>query len=126
MHASAKRLYVVAKSLGIEGQSAVARWLNEAPQTINNWEKRGVSKRGALETQKVSGYSAAWILEGIGEPVVGAPGGSASADASVRYEKLSSEEQRFIEALRAIGDDEEKRRLLKDLSSKAARRRKRR
>lgn len=122
MHPSAERLYMVAKSLHIQGQSAVARWLNEAPQTINNWEKRGVSKRGAVELQKRSGYSAAWILEGVGAPQGGIASAPPGTEAPLRYDRLSSFEQRFIRTLRAIADEAEKRRLLKDLSRKAARR----
>jgi hypothetical protein len=73
MHPSAERLYDAAKSLTppVTGQSAVARWLNVSPQNMTVWEKRGVSKAGAIKVQQLSGYSATWILEGIGEAKMG-------------------------------------------------------
>jgi len=122
MHPSAERLYLAAKSFGVEGQSAVARWLNEAPQTINNWEKRGVSKRGALEAQKKTGYSAAWILEGGDEALAfRRKPANGKARAGTPLESLSPYEQQFIAHLRAIPDEDEKRHLLEELASRAAR-----
>lgn len=73
MHKSMERLYEAAKTLkGKEGQSEVARLLNESPQVLNNWEARGVSGSGALSAQRYIGCDANWILDGIkrGEPVV--------------------------------------------------------
>jgi len=69
MHPSLARLYEAAKSLPkpVSGKSAVAAWLVVSPQMVNNWEKRGVSKAGALAAQDRTGYSARWILEGTGE-----------------------------------------------------------
>lgn len=68
MHASATRLYQAAKDLRkVEGPSAVARLLNEFPQTLHNWETRGVSKQGALKAQSVIGCDAKWILDGEGD-----------------------------------------------------------
>ncbi len=68
MHESAVRLYEAAKQLrDIEGQSAVARLLNESPQNVNNWESRGVSKQGAIKAQATIGCDANWILRGDGE-----------------------------------------------------------
>ncbi len=68
-HQSMERLYAVAAELPepIKGQSAVARWLNESPQTLRNWELRGVSKQGALKAQKLAGCSATWVLTGEGQ-----------------------------------------------------------
>lgn len=73
MHPSAVRLYEAAQGMEppITGQSAVARWLNVSPQNMTAWEKRGVSKAGALKAQQISGYSAAWILDGVGNKKLG-------------------------------------------------------
>jgi phage repressor protein C with HTH and peptisase S24 domain len=67
MHDQMKRLYEAAEKLkGIVGQSEVARALNASPQTINNWEARGMSKAGMLNAQKVFGCSANWLSSGDG------------------------------------------------------------
>ena len=66
-----ERLYRAAKELkGIEGQSEVALVLEQSPQTVHNWEKRGISKLGALKAQTVLGCSATWLLTGDGEMLV--------------------------------------------------------
>lgn len=44
--------------------SALALRINESPQTITNWSKRGISKKGALSVAKEFGYSVDWILTG--------------------------------------------------------------
>lgn len=68
MHESAVRLYEAAKALAdTEGQSAVAALLNESPQTLNNWESRGVSKQGAMKAQAAWGCDANWIRTGDGQ-----------------------------------------------------------
>jgi hypothetical protein len=67
MHDSCARLYQAAKELtGTQGQSAVARLLGETPQTVKNWEKRGVSADGAIAAQKLMGCRASWIRDGEG------------------------------------------------------------
>lgn len=90
MHPSAKRLYEAARNATppVVGKSAVARWLNESPQTVNNWENpnRGVSKAGALAAQKLSGYSATWILTGTGAMKVGEPEAANVFDAPTKEE----------------------------------------
>lgn len=64
MHASMVKLYKIAKDTqGIVGQSAVARALVESPQTVKNWEKRGISKGGAMKAQAVFGCNANDLLE---------------------------------------------------------------
>lgn len=68
MHETMKRLYLAAKDLmGLKGQSAVAHKLNQSPQTLNNWEGRGMSKAGMLIAQRVIGCSAVWLETGEGE-----------------------------------------------------------
>lgn len=67
MHESAQRLYQAAKQMRqVEGQSALGRLLNESPQTIRNWEIRGVSRSGALKAQLVIGCDSYWLLSGHG------------------------------------------------------------
>lgn len=67
MHPSAVRLYEAASVLKkTHGQSAVARLLNASPQTVKHWEKRGVSKEGAILAQKIMGVLAYWLLYGQG------------------------------------------------------------
>lgn len=71
MHIQMDRLYQAAKELaGVEGQTDVAMALGQSPQTAHNWEKRGVSKLGALKAQTVWGVSATWILTGEGSMVL--------------------------------------------------------
>lgn len=68
MHEQMERLYEAARALkGVDGQSAVARLLNQSPQTVKNWESRGVSKAGMILAQEVIGCSATWIKTGEGD-----------------------------------------------------------
>lgn len=72
MHPSIERLYQAAKQIrDITGQSAVARLLNESPQTVKNWETRGVSRSGAMTAEAALGVRAAWLLTGDGEMLTG-------------------------------------------------------
>lgn len=67
MHIQMERLYQAAKLLkGVSGQSDLARALNASPQTINNWEERGISKQGMVKAQEVIGCSVTWIETGKG------------------------------------------------------------
>ncbi len=67
MNKQMERLYEAAKTLkGITGKSALARTINESPQTVKNWETRGVSKPGLLKAQKSIGCSAEWVETGEG------------------------------------------------------------
>lgn len=61
------RLYQAAKELkGIDGQSNIARMLGTSPQTVKNWEIRGISKQGLVKAQEVLGVSATWLETGQG------------------------------------------------------------
>ncbi|MDR1367228.1 MAG: helix-turn-helix domain-containing protein [Candidatus Accumulibacter sp.] len=63
-----ERLYKAAKILqGIEGQTNLAKLLGLSPQTVNNWESRGLSTRGMILAQEEIGCSAVWIKTGKGE-----------------------------------------------------------
>lgn len=48
-------------------QEETAKVMDESPQTITNWKKRGVSKAGALKAAASFSVSANWILSGEGE-----------------------------------------------------------
>lgn len=64
MHSSMIKLYKIAKDTqGVVGQSAVARALVESPQTVKNWESRGISKGGAMKAQAVFGCNANDLLQ---------------------------------------------------------------
>lgn len=72
MHDSTERLYQAARQLrDVSGQSAVARLLNESPQTVKNWETRGVSRSGAMKAEEVLGVRANWLISGEGEMETG-------------------------------------------------------
>lgn len=73
MDESALRLYEAAKRAGVTGKSAVARALDESPQTVNNWEERGVSIAGALKAQARFGCDANWLRDGAGSMSIGWP-----------------------------------------------------
>lgn len=67
IHISMQRVYEAASKLkGIEGQTNLATLLNESPQTINNWEARGISKNGLLKVQELVGCNAQWVQTGNG------------------------------------------------------------
>jgi hypothetical protein len=68
MHKSAERLYQAVKEVrAVEGQSAVARLLTESPQTVKNWESRGISADGAIKVERLIGCRAAWLIDGAGD-----------------------------------------------------------
>ncbi|MFM0135065.1 XRE family transcriptional regulator [Caballeronia grimmiae] len=68
MHATMKRLYEAAERLHKRrGQTDVANLLNESPQVLNNWERRGVSKVGIFKAAAVLGVSPTWLLHGVGD-----------------------------------------------------------
>lgn len=50
-----------------DGASDIARAVNTSPQNINNWSKRGISKKGAIDIAKNYDLSVDWILTGEGE-----------------------------------------------------------
>lgn len=65
IHPSMARLYRAAKiAKDANGQAQLAKGMNESSQTINNWEARGISERGALKAQKLYHCDANWLIEG--------------------------------------------------------------
>lgn len=72
MHETAKRLYEAALDLkGIKGKSNLARYLNESPQTLKNWEMRGVSKAGMVKAEALIGCRTRWLDSGNGPREIG-------------------------------------------------------
>ena len=61
MHESFQRLLEVANELN---QEEIARRIDELPQTLTNWKRRGISKAGALKISAEFSVSANWILTG--------------------------------------------------------------
>ncbi|WP_035205968.1 S24 family peptidase [Acidovorax sp. CF316] len=72
-HDSLQRLLTAAEKTGIKGPSALAKALNESDQTITNWGRRGVSKSGAMNAERLLGVSSNWVISGEGAAVIGEP-----------------------------------------------------
>jgi hypothetical protein len=70
VHPSYQRLLdAAAKLRGIHGEAALTAALHSTDQQkINNWQRRGVSKDGALEAERYIGCPATWILDGRHPP----------------------------------------------------------
>lgn len=67
MNEQMRRLYEAAEALkGVSGKSAVAHLLNQSPQTLNNWEERGISNLGLLLAEENIGCRAIWVKSGAG------------------------------------------------------------
>ncbi|MEM4988813.1 S24 family peptidase [Collimonas sp. H4R21] len=67
MHETSKRLYEAAAALrDVRDPSSVARLIGASPQTLKNWESRGVSNQGMFDAERVIGCRAAWIRTGEG------------------------------------------------------------
>ncbi|MFW1952189.1 S24 family peptidase [Acinetobacter beijerinckii] len=64
VHPSMERVYQATK---LETADLV-KLLNETPQTIYNWESRGISKPGAFKISKKFKIDLGWILSGEGSP----------------------------------------------------------
>lgn len=119
MHESARRLYEVAKQMTppVTGQSAVARWLNVSPQNMTAWEKRGVSRAGALQAQKLSGYNATWILEGTGEEKLGE---TEQSQPGTLFEAPTTDEMELLDNFRHMLDHDREE-LAQEIAKRAAR-----
>lgn len=44
----------------------IAKAINASPQSVNNWQKRGISKKGAQDIAKAYNLSLDWIITGEG------------------------------------------------------------
>lgn len=68
MHQTMERLYLAAKELKkTVGQSAVAALIGESPQTLNNWESRGISSKGAINACAIIGCNVLWVKSNVGQ-----------------------------------------------------------
>lgn len=74
-HPSTERLYTAAAQAPFfdTEPAKIAKRLNTSVQVVQNWKKRGISKEGALEIQRIYGFDPRWIL--------GADGGDGRAPA---------------------------------------------
>jgi transcriptional regulator with XRE-family HTH domain len=92
MHSQMERLYLAACELkGLKGQTQVALAIGVSPQTINNWESRGVSQRGLMASQAALGCNAQWVESGKGNMrLVKAPAVSASGNPLPLAESLDT------------------------------------
>lgn len=85
IHETTRRLYAAAKELwDVDGPANVARLLNESPQLINNWERRGMSAAGIIEAARTIGCRAEWLRSGDGDMV-----DAGAAKGSLRESKVS-------------------------------------
>jgi len=100
MHPSAARLYEAAKKLkGKATETEIAALLGETDQVVNNWGRRGVSKRGAVKAQARIGCDATWLLEGTGVMVApSSPEGWPFAVGYERFAKLAPKQKEAIES----------------------------
>lgn len=70
-----ERLIQAAAKLDLHGNSNIARFLNESPQVVTNWSKRGVPARKIIEIAPLLGVSPEWLQTGkevisSGQPVL--------------------------------------------------------
>lgn len=61
-----ERLIQAASKLDLQGNSNIARFLNESPQVVTNWSKRGVPARKIIEIAPLLGVSPEWLQTGKG------------------------------------------------------------
>lgn len=70
LHPSMTRLYEAAKKLrGLTKPAEIGRVIGASPQTMTNWESRGISQKGAVEIQRALGCNSVWLLDGTGQMV---------------------------------------------------------
>lgn len=119
MHETMIRLYQAAKELqGLEAPTDVANALNQSPQTIKNWEYRGMSQGGMLIAQEVIGCSASWLKNGGPMETTGtsaavsldyiAPKSLAGQSDSGNIIVLSADENRLISLFSGLTTDQQK------------------
>lgn len=68
IHPTAARMYEVVREKYDETRPGfVAKLMNVSPQTVNNWEERGVSKEGMILFQDITGCMVSWLATGTGQ-----------------------------------------------------------
>ncbi len=80
IHPTMERVYQVTKITGAD----LAYALDETPQIVYNWERRGISKTGAFKVSNKFNIDLGWILTGKGSPSID----------SVRNEKITTDTKR--------------------------------
>ncbi|QLG87661.1 hypothetical protein HQ393_04995 [Chitinibacter bivalviorum] len=68
MESTFERLFSAAQSKdpSVKGNSDLARLVNELPQTITNWQKRGVPKAKLTDLARSLNVHAEWLASGTG------------------------------------------------------------
>jgi SOS-response transcriptional repressor LexA len=67
MHEVTRRLYLAAIELkGARKLTSIAHLLGEKPQTVKNWETRGVSQGGQVKARELIGCDTHWLATGEG------------------------------------------------------------
>ncbi|AOJ62797.1 hypothetical protein WJ32_10230 [Burkholderia ubonensis] len=107
LHETAERLYHAAKKLrGVEGPANVARLLNESPQLVNNWERRGMSAAGMIRAASIIGCRVDWLKTGEGKM---ADEGSAKETLHSSNIPIGQDNERHTEAPAVVQTDIETR-----------------
>lgn len=72
MHKQTERLYEAAKALKkVTGLTDVSALLDISPQTLKNWESRGISAAGLVDAATTLGCSVQWLRDGVGAMLIG-------------------------------------------------------
>lgn len=104
-HASLQRLYQVAEkqSPPVKGKKGLCVWLKVSEQLVNNWAKRGVSQRAAVEVEKRTGYSAAWLITGEGQELLA---NRKPEPTGKRFDAPTEAEMKVLNDLRILLDED--------------------
>ncbi len=88
-----QRLVIAAKQRGVEGHKAISDMLNESPQVITNWSKRGVPRGKITKIAGKLNVSTDWLLTG-------------RDDMALTEHPLSRQEQMLLDLFRDLTDDQ--------------------
>ena len=67
MNDAYERLLIAAKKLkNLDGPAAVARFLNESEQLLNNWKRRGIPRAEIMDIADKIGCDCHWLRDGTG------------------------------------------------------------
>ncbi len=68
MNETFERLFIAAKEIkSIKNKADLARLLNISQQTLKNWESRGISSQGVIESAAILNISTQWLTSGHGQ-----------------------------------------------------------
>jgi DNA-binding transcriptional regulator YiaG len=104
IHPQMQRLYQALKDLrGTDGRgrkAELARLLHVSDQVVNGWEARGVAKDGQIDAAQLLGINLAWLRDGTGEMLSGAPRARTDlqdvADLVSYYGRLAPQDQAVV------------------------------